>query len=174
MDTFIIILIILIGVINALAHAFKDKKRKEAGEKGPRSAGKGELSPLEKFLKMLQEGGTERRPFIPEEKVIWEAPEPPKIPPVKKRQVSIPVEPERMRPGLSEKFKELPSFKLEELRETGITPIPLIVTPTPAPLTMEPALEIDAATIKYGVVMAEILGPPLAKRKAGNHARRLF
>jgi hypothetical protein len=37
-----------------------------------------------------------------------------------------------------------------------------------------PFAGIDVETAEHGVIMAEILGPPLAKRRAGPHARRLF
>ena len=166
MDKIIVFIIILIAITNAIVRAFKEKQAKERGPKAPPK--ERAPNPLEQFLKRL---GAEEI----EEPISTLEEELPAEPLPEREPIRIEEQVEKVKPTLAERFA---SHKPEEptAKEPVFKPLfrPLSYRPPESKKTITPAIEVNADTARGGIIMAEILGPALAKRRMGIHSRRLF
>jgi hypothetical protein len=178
MDIVIAIFIVTIAVINAIARYMKDKEkraqasaahkpRRETGQAG-RTGGIRERqhASLQEFLKKLQDIQIEVTPPRQEDEV-----------PVHAHVAEYLEEPapDFQKPVLRQKLVESNRAQEEALTQP-IRPLgaPLIQTPALETKPLKPAVAISHGSVKRGVILAELLGPPLARRKMGVKSRRLF
>lgn len=166
MDKIIVFIIILIAIINAIVRAFKEKQAKERGPKAPPKERVPSL--LEQFLKRLHVEGLEEPISTLEEEL-------PAKPLPEKKPIRIEEQVKEVKPTLAE---QVASYKPEEPTAEEPAFKPSFRPPKPKPpeaeKTITPTIEVTADTAREGIIMAEILGPALAKRRMGIRSRRLF
>lgn len=171
MDIAFIIFLILFALINVIARASREREKRD-GEAVSPPAARPRPSTLEEFLRELrhEQSGVE---IIEEASHAPAHPEPPAPEP----------------PHIREKSAYGRTSRLSEIGglSSGMRGKSLVADGAFLPLhdslpsqgvwgetKLSSHLTVDNNSARKGIILAEILGPPLAKRTTGTFARRLF
>lgn len=166
MHPIVALIIMLVWILGALASAAAERKRRQARmqEHPPQRP---RQDPIAEFLQRVRREMAESGfPAAVEER---QAEEPEPTPEIEIREIEEPAPAPIARPA-------------EPAVSEAVAPLPIPVATLEVMPPMEAgpgevslhAIRLGPDSARDGIIVAEILGPPLAKRRGGARARRLF